>query len=92
MAIGLHCGDAVIGYADGPTPSPALVIGDSVNVAAHLVRRARAGEFVVSKAIMDALAASRFVLEAKELPRFKIPPREPLRIFGVVLDTRLDFS
>lgn len=92
VAIGLHCGDAVIGYADGPTPSPALVVGDSVNVAAHLVRRARAGELLVSKAIMDALAASQFALEAKELPRFKIPPREPLRIYGVLLDTRLDFS
>ena len=92
VTIGLHGGAAVIGPADGRTSGQALVIGDSVNVAAHLVRRARAGELLVSKAIMDALAASRFSLEARELPRFKIPPREPLRIYGVLLDTRLDFS
>ena len=92
VAMGLHSGAAVVGFADGPIPGQPLVIGDSVSVAELLLHRARAGEIVVSKTIMDALAASGFVLEAKELPLFKIPPREPLRIFGVVLDTRLDFT
>jgi len=92
VAMGLHSGAAVVGFADGPIPGQPLVIGDSVSVAERLLHRARAGEIVVSKTIMDALAASGFVLEAKELPLFKIPPREPLRIFGVVLDTRLDFT
>ena len=91
VAMGLHGGDAVIG-AGGSTPDQVLVVGDSVNIAAHLTHRARAGEFVVSKTVMDALAASRFAFDAKELPRFKIPPREPMRIFGVVLETRLDLS
>ena len=92
VAMGLHSGAAVVGFADGPIPGQPLVIGDSVSVAERLLNRARAGEIVVSKTIMDALAASGFVLEAKELPLFKIPPREPMRIFGVVLDTRLDFT
>ena len=92
VAMGLHSGAAVVGFADGPIPGQPLVIGDSVSIAELLLHRARAGEIVVSKTIMDALAASGFVLEAKELPLFKIPPREPLRIFGVVLDTRLDFT
>lgn len=92
VAMGLHGGDAVFGFAGNPMPEQPLVIGDSVRVAERLVHRARAGEIVVSKTIMDALAAARFEFEAEELPPFKIPPREPIRIFGVVLDTRLDFT
>lgn len=92
VAMGLHGGDAVFAVAGGPMPEQLLVIGDSVSVAERLLHRARAGEFVVSKTIMDALAAAQFVLEAKELPLFKIQPREPIRIFGVLLDTRLDFT
>lgn len=92
VAMGLHGGAAVFGVAGGPMPGRPLVIGDSVSVAELLLHRARAGEIVVSKTIMDALAATRFVLEARELPLFKIPPREPMRIFGVVLDTRVDFT
>ena len=92
VAIGLHGGDVVLGFANGAMPKQLLVIGDSVSVAERLLHRARAGEFVVSKTVMDALAATRFAFEAKELPLFKIPPREPIRIFGVLLDTRLDFT
>ena len=92
VAMGLHGGAAVFGFAGGPMPGQPLVIGDSVSVAELLLHRARAGEIVVSKTIMDALAAAGFALEAKELPLFRIPPREPLRIFGVLLDTRLDFT
>lgn len=92
VAMGLHGGAAVIGLAGDPLPERLLVIGDCVSLAEHLLHRARAGEFVASQTIMDSLAASRFALEAKELPLFKIPRREPMRIFGVVLETRLDFT
>lgn len=92
VAIALHGGEMVCGAAGGPLHAQQLVVGDSVNVAARLLGRTRAGEFVVTKTVMDALAASQFVLEAKELPPFKIPHREPIRIFGVLLDTRLDFA
>ena len=90
--MGLHGGNAVFGFAGGPMPEQPLVIGDSVSVAERLVHRARAGEIVVSKTIMDALEATQFVFEAEELPPFRFPPREPIRIFGVLLDTRLDFT
>lgn len=92
VAMGLHGGAAVFGFPGGTMPAQPLVIGDSVSVAELLLHRARAGEIVVSKTLMDALAASGFVLEAKELPLFRVPRREPLRIFGVVLDTRLDLA
>jgi hypothetical protein len=56
------------------------------------LHRARAGEFVLSKAIMDELAVARFEIEAIALPPLKIPPREPIQIFAAPLDTRLDFT
>ena len=92
VAIGLHAGDAVIGIADGPMAGQPLVIGDTVSVAERLLHRARAGEFVLSKTVMDALTATGFALEAEELPPLEIPRREPIRLFGVLRDTRLDFT
>lgn len=88
VAIGLHSGEAVIGAIDGQT----IIIGDGLSIAERLLHSARAGEFVVSKPIMDALAAARFVLEAEELPPLTIAKREPIPLFGVLLDTHLDFT
>lgn len=92
VAIGLHAGDAVVGIAGGPMPGQPLIIGDSVSIAERLLHRARAGELVLSKTIMDALTATGFALEATELPFLEIPRREPIRLFGVLRDTRLDFT
>ena len=41
---------------------------------------------------MDELAGSGFELEAEELPPLEIPRREPIRLFGVLRDARLDFT
>jgi len=92
VAMGLHCGDVVVGLAAQPMPGQLLIIGDTVSVAERLLHRARAGEFVLSKAIMDELAVARFEIEAIALPPLKIPPREPIQIFAAPLDTRLDFT
>lgn len=91
VAIGLHAGDVVFGVAGNPMPEP-LIVGDSVSVAERLLHRARAGEYVMSKTVMDALTATGFTLEAEELPPLEIPRREPIRLFGVLRDTRLDFT
>ncbi len=92
VALGLHAGDAVIGPAGGPMPGQSLIIGDSVSVAERLLHRARAGEYVLSKTVMDALADTAFALEAKELPPLEMPRREPIQLFGVLRDARLDFT
>ena len=92
VAIGLHAGDAVVGIAGGSMPGQPIIIGDSVSVAERLLHRARAGELVLSKTVMDALTATGFALEATELPPLEIPRREPIRLFGVLRDTRLDFT
>ncbi len=92
IALALHAGDAVIGAADGPIKGQPLFIGDSVSITERLLHRARAGEVILSKPVMDALAETGFNLEAKPLPALDIPRREPIPLFGVVRDTRLDFT
>lgn len=91
VAQGLHLGNVVIS-STGPLPGQPLVIGDAVSVAERLLHRARAGEFVLSNTIMEALAAAGEAIEAEELPPLEMPRREPIRIFGVLRDTRLDFT
>lgn len=95
VAIGLHSGDTVIGDAGDAGAAPAgqqLVVGDSVSIAERLLHRARAGEFVLSKTVMDSLVAGGSELGAKQLPSLEMPRREPIRLFGVLRDTRLDFT
>ena len=92
VAQGLHAGTVVFGSESGPITGQPLVIGDTVSVAERLLHRARAGEFVMSQTIMDAIAAAGVALEAEELPPLEMPRREPIQIFGVLRDTRLDFT
>jgi adenylate cyclase len=90
---GLHCGDAVIGFAKGsPTPEQLFVFGDCVSIANRLLHRARAGEFVLSETLMDLAAEMGVAIEAEELPALEIPRRDPIKLFGVLVDTRLDFT
>jgi class 3 adenylate cyclase len=91
VAIGLHAGDAVIGAADETSGAP-LIIGDSVSIAERLLHRARAGEFVLSKPVMDALTAGKIALDAEALPPLEIARREAIGLYGVLRDTRLDFT
>ena len=92
VAMGLHCGDAVVGTLGDALGGQVLIIGDGLSIAERLLHGARAGEFVVSKPIMDALAAIPFALEAEELPPLTIAKREPIPLFGVLLDDQLDFT
>jgi adenylate cyclase len=92
VAMGLHRGDTVFGMA-GPDGSAQFVaFGDCVSIAERLLHRARAGEFVLSAVVMDALAGSKSELEAVELPALQLARRESIGIYGVLLDTRLDFT
>jgi class 3 adenylate cyclase len=89
VAMGLHAGDAVIGIAGR---APMMVIGDSISIATRLLHRARAGEFVISGAVIDAMGDDRSALEAEPLPPLEIPRRDPVPLFGVLRDARLDFT
>ena len=93
VSMGLHCGDAVVGFAEkSPTPDQLFVFGDCVSIANRLLHRARAGEFVVSEPLRDLAVEMGVTLEAEELPPLEIPRRDPIRLYGVLLDTRLDFT
>jgi adenylate cyclase len=93
VSMGLHCGDAVVGFAESsPAPEQLFVFGDCVSVANRLLHRARAGEFVLSEPLMDLAREMGVAVEAAELPALELPRREPIRVFGVLLDDRLDFT
>jgi len=47
---------------------------------------------VLSKPIMDALTAAGVELDAQELEPLKLSKREPIQLYGVQLDTQLDFT
>ncbi|MCE9639546.1 MAG: hypothetical protein K8S22_05260, partial [Betaproteobacteria bacterium] len=68
------------------------IIGDGVSIAERLLHRARAGEFVLSKSIMDQLVAAKFSIDVEAMPALALSRRDPIEIFGVKLDTRLDFT
>jgi len=93
VALGLHTGEAVFGMA-GPLGAQQFVaFGDCVSVAERIVHRARAGEIVISLDVMKALGAKVQTLGAEELPPLELGNRRPpLPIYGMVLETRLDFT
>jgi adenylate cyclase len=92
VALGLHAGDTVFGMAGPQDSQQHVAFGDCVSIAERLVHRARAGEIVLSLAFMRAIGATVKTLGAEELPPLDIPRRPPIAIYGIVLNTRLDFT
>jgi len=93
VSMGLHCGDAVVGFAESsPTPEQLFVFGDCVSIAERLVHRARAGELVLSHAVMGVVSVSELELDAQPLPPLELHNRPSIRIYGVLRDDRLDFT
>ncbi|HEU4350918.1 MAG TPA: adenylate/guanylate cyclase domain-containing protein [Burkholderiales bacterium] len=90
---GVHTGETLFGYA-GPEGQQQFVgFGDSVSIAERLVHRARAGEIVISLDVMKALRGAVKTLGAKELTPLELGgKRPPLPIYGMILETRLDFT
>jgi class 3 adenylate cyclase len=92
VAQGLHLGEAVIGIAGPRGLERRVAFGDSVSLAQAMVNRARAGEFVMSEAVMGALSVENLDLDAEPLPQLELPRRSPIRIYGVLVAGRLDFT
>jgi len=88
VAGGLHLGEAVFG-AIGAAP---IALGDCVSVAERMVHRARAGEIVISLDLMKGLGPAVQKLPADELPPLELGKRPPIPIYGMVVETRLDFT
>ena len=92
VAQGLHLGEAVLGLAGPRGLERRVAYGDSVSLAQCMVTRARAGEFVMSEAVMGALSVENLDLDAEPLPKLELPRRTPIRIYGVLVEGRLDFT
>ncbi len=92
VAQGLHMGEVVLGLAGPRGLERRVAFGDSVTLAQCMVNRARAGEFVMSEAVMGALSVENLDLDAEPLPKLELPRRSPIRIYGVLVEARLDFT
>ena len=93
VALGLHLGETVFGMAGPQGAQQFVAFGDSVSVAERLVHRARAGEIVLSVDVMKALGDAAGALGAVQIPPIELGgKRPPLPIYGLLLETRLDFT
>lgn len=92
-ALGVNVGEAVLGMAGPPGAQQPVALGDCVSIAERLVHRARAGEIVLSIDMMKALGPAAATLGAQQLPPLDLGQRRPaMPIFGILLETRLDFT
>jgi adenylate cyclase len=93
VSLGVHTGETVFGFAGPAGTQQFVAFGDSVSVCERLVHRARAGEIVISFDVMKALGPQVRALGATELPALELGgKRPPLPLYGMVLETRLDFT
>ena len=92
VSLGVHIGETVFGMAGLPGAQQFTALGDCVSIAERLVHRARNGEIVISLDLMKALKAKVETLGAEELPVLELGKRPALPIYGLVLETRLDFT
>lgn len=92
VALGIHLGEAVLGMAGPPGAQQFVAFGDCVSIAERLVHRARAGEIVISRDLMQALGPMAATLGAQALPALELARRPAIPIYGLLLETRLDFT
>lgn len=92
VSMGVHLGELVSGRVGPDEARRETIYGDTLTLAERLADRARSGEFVLSDSVMGALEVANLGLDAEPLPMLRLPDRDDTRIFGVLLDTRLDFT
>ena len=90
IGVGLHLGEVAVGMLGPPGLRSTTMVGDTVNVAARLCSRARAGEVLLSCTVATALAleggARLYVgpIPVLQLPQFALRGRSaPLDIWCV---------
>lgn len=99
IGVGLHMGEVALGLLGPPGQKATTIVGDTVNVAARLCGRARAGEVLLSCTVAAALDASRAgggallgPIPILQLPQFELRGRSaPLDIWCVPAPERVAF-
>lgn len=97
VGVGLHLGEVALSSLGPPGRRQATLVGDTVNVAARLCSRARAGEVLLSCTVADALRAKRTAVRGHakmvpflQLPQFELRGRSaPLDIWCIPAAERL---
>jgi len=97
IGVGLHSGEVAFGVLGPPRRKATTLVGDTVNVAARLCGRARAGELLFSCTVAAALDADSAAERAKsgatpflQLPQFELRGRRgPIDIWCVPAAERL---
>jgi len=69
VGMGLHTGEAIVGYIGSDRRSEYTAIGDTVNTSSRLESNARGGEILISDATAKAAHS-----------RYKLQPREPIMV------------
>ena len=93
IAVGLHLGETIFGMTGPQGGEQYVAFGDPVSISERLLHRARAGEIVFSAPVAKGLGAEAVAaLGAQALPPLDLGRRPPLPIFGILLETRLDFT
>ena len=89
IGIGINAGEFIIGDVGAPERPSYTLIGDTVNVAARLVQRARAGEALFSRSVWQSLKSGDAGIV--ELPPMLLRGRtRPVEIYCMPSVTRLD--
>jgi adenylate cyclase len=99
IGVGLHMGEVAVGLLGPPRQKLPTLVGDTVNVAARLCSRARAGELLLSCTVAAALDIhdadrDRFIgpIPVLHLPQFALRGRTaPLDIWCVPAAQRAAF-
>jgi class 3 adenylate cyclase len=93
LGIGINEGDVVAGNVGSSAYMNYTIIGDTVNIAARLCQRARAGEMLFSSALKQSLDAHGMDVGATALPPLQLRGRShPIDIFCVPLEARMQVS